>query len=85
MRVSEDLSHVGYDVTGLLTTLASLIKRMVQGNRSQSRNPWALLLSSQTVGDLLSSHLPSLQELLSLVTPGDSLKQEENSLIMPVT
>ena len=74
MKVSEDLSHLGYDVTGLLTGLATFIKRMVQGDRSQSRNPWALLLSSRTVGDLLSS-LPSLQELLSLVTPGDSLKQ----------
>lgn len=75
MKVSEDFSHPGYDVIGLLTALATFIKRMVQGNRSQSRNPWALLLSSQTVGDLLSSHFPSLQELLSLVTPGDSLKQ----------
>lgn len=56
---------------------------MAQGYRSQ--NPWVLLLPSQKGRDLFPSHLPSLSELLSLVTPGDNLKQEENYFIIPVT
>lgn len=59
MRVADSLSHLGYDVTGFLTGSTPL-KLMAQGNRSQLQNLWALLLSSQIVGDLFSSCLPSL-------------------------
>lgn len=67
----------------VIVSASSTLKLMAQGYSSQ--NPWALLLPSQTVRDLSPSHLPSLPELLPLVTPGDSLKQEENCLIIPVT
>lgn len=80
MEVSLALSCLGCDVTGDCLQLHPLSNWWPRGTKL--RIP-GISLSSDSKGSF-PSHLPPLPELLPLVIPGISLKQE-HFLIIPVT